>query len=208
MASFTTTTTDLLRLMAEKEREKTIETKSKKDNMIQFYGKLVNTCDESANGNCFSAVVAGGRTNFIAEGGDLANIYVPHDDYDTWRQHSSIEKHKVMEGEFVYQLQNNTLSCLTVQLRWTFEHSVGNGNPLPLVGCQAVSLAANWDCHLDWAVTAQCRYNADTQQAEALYNVVNLGPEKIPGSPSVLSVFQSDLTKGKTVSQLQKQTKN
>jgi len=171
--------------------------------IVQFYGKLINTCDAAAGDNCFSAVVAGGRTSFVGEGGDLANIYVPYNDYDTWRQHSPIaidSTHSVLptEGEFVYQMRNvtesgrstdDTISCLTLQLKWTFQPAQQGGGPT--VGCDAVSLAANWDCHLDWVVSAKCQWNSDTMQVEAEYQVVNLGPEKEPDNPSVLSVVST-----------------
>jgi hypothetical protein len=159
---------------------------------VEFYGKLVNTCDEAAGTNCFNAVVAGGRTNFIGDGGDLANIYVPWNDYDTWRQKST--EGDQISGEFYYQLQNSTLSCLTVQVSWFFGPGIPNDEfpQPPQVSCQAVSLASNWDCHLDWAVTAQCTWNREAQQVEALYSVVNLGPEKEPGAPRVSHISQQD----------------
>jgi len=193
-----TTTTELRSLAAKATREATASPQSpalqhppQPDEAVQFYGKLVNTCDEAAGGKCFSAVVAGGRTNFGGDGGDLANIYVPENDYDTWRQQASGRWQEQVEGEFVYQLQNSTLSCLTVQLRWWFGRS-GAAGDAPHVGCQAVSLAANWDCHLDWAVAAECAWNAETQQAEALYTVVNLGPEQAPGVATVFALSRSD----------------
>ena len=108
--------------------------------VTQFYGRIINTCDKAANGNCFSAVVASGQTNFVGEGGDLANIYVPSDDYDTWRQSTSAGKN--IKGEFVYQLSNDTLSCLTVELYWSFKN-------MHEFSCEIMALAANWDCHLD-----------------------------------------------------------
>ena len=77
---------------------------SNEDTAVQFYGKISNTCDESAGDNCFRAVVTGGRTDFTGEGGDLANIYVETNDYDTWKQNAVGMKQ--IEGEFVYQLQN------------------------------------------------------------------------------------------------------
>ena len=141
--------------------------------ITQFYGRIINTCDEAANGNCFNAVVASGRTNFVGEGGDLANIYVPSDDYDTWRQSTS--GGNSIEGEFVYQLSNDTLSCLTVELYWSFKN-------VHSFSCEIMALAANWDCHLDWGLSVTgCDYNPDSKQIEAVYEVVNLGPEKAPG---------------------------
>ena len=198
-----------LRALADKESQREEVAAISNKDLVQFYGKLFNTCDAAAGTNCFSAVVASGRTTFTENGGDLANIYVPANDYDTWRQHSdvSLSGHAQTEGEFVYQLQNDTLSCLTVQLSWAFQRAESLEGT-PLVSCEATSLAANWDCHLDWAVTAECAYNPTTLQVESYYHVVNLGPERKPGEPSVLVVNNSpDNIGGGTVAHLQRQVK-
>jgi len=193
-----------LRRMADKESQKQADRSVGSKDTLQFYGKLYNTCDDAAGSNCFSAVVASGKTTFTENGGDLANIYVPANDYDTWRQHSDVLGHSQTEGEFIYQLQNDTLSCLTVNLSWQFQRAQGKGTPL--VSCEAVSLAANWDCHLDWAVTAECAYNESTLQVESYYHVINLGPERVPGEPSVLLVNRSPgRSDGEPVVHLQRQ---
>ena len=74
-----------------------------RDTSVGFYGKVVNTCDQT---DCFRAVVAGGGTNYPVESPDLANIYVEANDYDTWRQNDT--QHPTT-GTFVYQLANATL---------------------------------------------------------------------------------------------------
>ena len=138
---------------------------------LNFYGRIINTCG-FADSLCFSAVVASGTTNFLGDGGDLANIYVPANDYDTWRQVSADATH----GSFIYQLSNNSLSCLTIELQWSFAPSELPSRE-PEFTCAAVSIASNWDCHLDWGLSAECSYDRTENQVNAVYNVVNLGPE-------------------------------
>lgn len=148
--------------------------------LVDFYGKIMNNCEVD---DCFQAVVSSGRTNFGIwpegrdTGGDLANIYVQSNSYDTWRQHTNSSAPEPTTGEFVYQLSNGSLSCMTLQLSWEFQVMQDIKLPAPIVtySCSAVPLAANWDCHLDWAIVAECSYNATLNQVSALYTVTNLG---------------------------------
>lgn len=175
---------ELRREAAALSKEQSASKPTRSLDITQFYGRIINTCDEAANGNCFQAVVASGRTNFVGEGGDLANIYVPSDDYDTWRQSTSAGKR--IEGEFVYQLSNDT-SCLTVELKWSFSN-------VHEFSCEIMALAANWDCHLDWGLSVTgCDYNPDSKQIEAVYEVVNMGPEKEPGGVVVTQDRSGDV---------------
>ena len=151
-------------------------------------GKIQSQCDFA---NCFVAVVASGRTNFEGDGGDLANIYVPANDYDTWKQFVSSESAAV-EGEFVYQMQNDTHSCLTIELRWGFAPTSyeegASGDKSPVYQCAATPLAMNWDCHLDWALVTECTFNSTSNQISALYTVTNMGPERVAGEGQVIII--------------------
>ena len=162
-------------------------------NLLNFYGKVQTSCEFN---DCFDAVVATGRTNFIGDGGDLANIYVPPNNYDTWKQYMSAEKELKMsptEGEFIYHMKNDTLSCLIIELRWVFSPSFNNEQKTsPRYDCVGTPIAMNWDCHLDWALTTECSFNSTTNQVEALYTIVNLGQEKIDGEGQVIVVNQRD----------------
>ena len=142
--------------------------------------------------DCFSAVVATGRTNFQGDGGDLANIYVPANDYDTWKQSMPLEPAaglQPLEGEFTYHLKNDTLSCLTIELRWMFAPSHSKE---PTYKCVGTPIAMNWDCHLDWALTTECSFNSTINQVQALYTIANLGPEQEPGNGRVIVVNKHD----------------
>ena len=152
-------------------------------------GKLQTKCDFD---DCFSAVVTTGRTNFQGDGGDLANIYVPPNDYDTWKQYipatlAAGVNVSPVEGEFTYQFKNETLSCLVVELRWAFAPS---RDEKPTYTCVGTPIALNWDCHLDWALTTECSYNATVNQVEALFTVTNLGPESEYGEGGVIVINQ------------------
>ena len=85
-------------------------------------------------------MVASGRTNFAGDGGDLANIYVPANSYDTWKQYIVKGDAEPVEGEFIYQMRNATRSCLTIELRWGFaRESSAKGEPM--YECVATPLA-------------------------------------------------------------------
>lgn len=116
----------------------------------------------------------------------MANIYVPANDYDSWKQYTSARAG--VEGEFVYQMQNETLSCLTVELRWGFAAGGSDAKDEPVYQCMATPLAMNWDCHLDWALVTECSFNATTNQVSALYTVTNMGPEQVYGEGKVVIV--------------------
>ena len=130
--------------------------------------------------------MASGRTNFEGDGGDLANIYVPANDYDTWKQFIVPGDEVPVEGEFIYQMQNETLSCLTIELRWGFARDSDSAEPY--YQCVATPLAMNWDCHLDWGLVTECSYNSTTNQISALYTVTNMGPERVEGEGKVIIV--------------------
>lgn len=135
-----------------------------------------------------------GRTNFQGDGGDLANIYVPPNDYDTWKQYISAPSAiasavSPVEGEFTYQLKNETLSCMVIELRWAFAPSRDDN---PTYSCAGTPIALNWNCHLDWALTTECSYNTMEKQVEALFTVTNLGPESEYGEGTVIVVNQRD----------------
>mmetsp|Transcript_25194 Transcript_25194/g.32769 ORF Transcript_25194/g.32769 Transcript_25194/m.32769 type:complete len:206 (+) Transcript_25194:3-620(+) len=149
---------------------------------LNFYGKIISECSFE---NCFNAVVSSGRTDFHGNGGDLANIYVPPNDYDTWRQNIPNNTGYPLEGEFVYQLQNDTLSCLTIELQWKFSPPYSKLT-LPVYSCSIVPIAQNWDCHLDWSLSAECSYNSTLNQIEAIYTVTNLGPEQVQNHGGLL----------------------
>jgi hypothetical protein len=102
-----------------------------------------------------------------------------------------------LEGEFVYHMRNETLSCLVIELRWTFapsrktDHTTANSQAhVPMYACVGTPIAMNWDCHLDWALTTECSFNVTTNQVEALYTVKNLGPEQVYGEGQVIVVNQ------------------
>lgn len=155
---------------------------------LNFYGKIISVCEFS---ECFLAVVNGGGINFAGNGRDLASIYVPSNDYDTWKQNiedGDLDEGDMIEGDFVYQMQNVTLSCLTIQVKWSFGY---RGDEIAFA-CSVIPLAANWDCHLDWAVTAECYFSTENDRVEAIYTVTNLGPEEEHGKPSILSGVQID----------------
>jgi hypothetical protein len=165
---------------------------------LNFYGKIVSVCEFE---DCFSAVVASGRTNFYGDGGDLANIYVPANDYDTWRQSIPNNTGSPVQGDFIYQMQNESLSCLTIELKWSFSPAVVvMGHSLlqqvsskelspaePFYSCEAVAIASNWDCHIDWLISAECYFNSTLNQISALYTVTNLGPEQQVDNSKVIS---------------------
>ena len=152
---------------------------------MALIGKIQTECEFD---DCFSAVVASGRTNFVGDGGDLANIYVPPNDYDTWKQFIPADfNDEALEGEFVYHMQNQTLSCLTLELRWGFKRGTGTRGE-PFYQCMGTPLAMNWDCHLDWAIVTECSFNATSNQISALYTVTNMGPEKVEGEGQVVIV--------------------
>lgn len=142
------------------------------DATVYFYGRIVNNC---AFDDCFMAIVAGGKTTFTGDGGDLANIYVPENDYDTWRQQT--DQPGPTTGSFVYQMQNETLSCMTIELKWSFCGRAATEEPS--FSCSAVALASNWDCHLNWGLETECDYDPDTKQVTAIYTVTNMGPENL-----------------------------
>jgi hypothetical protein len=183
-------------------------------------GKIITVCD-FPEAECFRAEVTTGRTNFHGDGGDLANIYVPANDYDTWKQYTtsgtsadfetpsasvSSSVSLPVEGEFIYQLRNDTLSCLTVELRWMFGsapqqqipssaaavvHPRGEAKE-PEFMCVGTPIAMNWDCHLDWALTTECWYNSSSSLVTAVYTVTNLGPEEVDGEGRVIVVNKKD----------------
>ena len=192
--------------------DKKNEISEESESNLKFYGKLQTPCEFD---QCFSAVVAAGRTNFVGDGGDLANIYVPPNDYDTWKQfipynddykeqldsnknqfhmsnsNSNTNGPNPIEGEFIYQLQNDTLSCLTIQLKWMFTYPQphpSTSTPSPHYQCMATPLAMNWDCHLDWGLTTECSYNTTDNQINAVYTVTNMGPEQEEGSGKVIII--------------------
>ena len=142
-------------------------------------------------------------------------ISMPANDYDTWKQyvkaapggpvHSLREATgtniNAVEGEFVYQMQNDTLSCLTIELRWGFappRHSdedvsastSGGTMHGPQYECAATPLAMNWDCHLDWALVTECSYNSTSNTVSALYTVTNMGAERVEGEGKVIIIHK------------------
>ena len=79
---------------------------------------------------------------------------------------------KKTEGEFVYQMANSTLSCLTIMLQWDFSPptQLPHQSKSPdFFHCSAAPLAMNWDCHLDWGLTVDCSYNETTNSIQAVY---------------------------------------
>jgi hypothetical protein len=156
-----------------------------------FNGKIVTTCEFE---ECFSAVVAGGRTNWQSTGAnsDLANIYTPENDYDKWIQLVSSDSRTTTYGEFVYQMANSSLSCLTIMLHWEFTPIVVPVENSPIYDCYAAPLAMNWDCHLDWGLTVDCTFNTTSKSIEAVFGITNMGPEAVEGEPAVVVVTQTN----------------
>lgn len=164
---------------------------------LVFNGMIETTCEFE---QCYSAVVAGGRTNWQSNGAnsDLANVYTPENDYDKWVQSVPMKTHtysaEKTEGEFVYQMANSTMSCLTIMVQWDFLPlpNTDTSSKSPIYHCSAAPLAMNWDCHLDWGLTVDCSYNQTTNSIQAVYGITNMGPEAVSGEPAVVVVSRID----------------
>eukprot|EP01012_Entosiphon_sulcatum_P048678 TRINITY_DN67190_c0_g1_i1.p1 TRINITY_DN67190_c0_g1~~TRINITY_DN67190_c0_g1_i1.p1 ORF type:complete len:225 (-),score=29.26 TRINITY_DN67190_c0_g1_i1:35-685(-) len=152
-------------------------------NATNFYGKIINPYSQFGN---FTAHLLGGTTNFYGVSPDLANIYVSAGDYDTWRQQADVSV--PIRGEFTYEIRNETWACLIITVQWEFNVK---GQPQERgYHCEAVVLASNWDCHLSWALTAQCDWEPQSSTVSAVYNLTNLGydPGKSVGGRSLVVI--------------------
>lgn len=129
--------------------------------LTHFYGRI------EIPAGPFGAFLSSGWTDFEGESTDLANIYIPSNDYDTWRQSAAQET----KGWFSYQIQNSTISCLTIMVSWSF----GGGPQGSSFKCNAAQIASNWDCHLNWALTSNCQFDSSLHQVNATYALKNLG---------------------------------
>ena len=119
------------------------------------YGRIIIPPGE------YGAFLASGSTDYTGNSADLANIYIPADDYDTWRQRSS----EPTRGSFTYQIRNETLTCLVIEVRWGF-----NLQEKPGYMCAAALIASNWDCHLKWALDVTvCAFDERLRQLNATY---------------------------------------
>lgn len=130
-------------------------------------------------------------------------MYIP-----TNQEFGSVPSSSIVEGEFIYQMRNSTLSCLTIELKWMFApglttsststpgaiDNVRHSNQVkePEFRCVGTPIAMNWDCHLDWALTTECWYNSTSQLITAEYTITNLGHEEVDGEGKVVVVNKKD----------------